>query len=362
MRISPTGLHLPPLKGLPSLESFQQKTYLLKRRFTFFPPGMISAIRIHLRGVEEDEPNRMPISVLWAKYARQFRLGTEAITSYHERMIARARKFDKNSGEHLQYASACIDKVRDYETELDTLDKEELDRRYREQIERDAQERKADSEKYDRLRFFNRPSAAVDYGYWSEQHYWTAEEAAALSFDKDPRKVNDKTLGAIEGSDFVDRYFERRQVIERAIKAGALDRVSERKKYIAWAKKTKIGQFDPRLMSPTTNGAARGLEENPKSLRVLGDALLGALLYHYLLDSKAEQNRVAAKAGGADEVSIFCANIGKAGIVVGERTLRKHLKDAIGRMEATKPPKGKMQDKLNAIKKQLLTADEAERG
>ena len=50
-----------------------------------------------------------------------------------------------------------------------------------------------------------------------------ADKAAALSFDKNPRKVNDKTLGAIEGSDFVDRYFERRQVIERAIDSHLLD-------------------------------------------------------------------------------------------------------------------------------------------
>lgn len=362
MRISRTGLRLPPLKGLLWPEPIEQKRFLLKRRFSLFPAQMISDIRRHLRGVEEDEPDRMPITELWAKYEKYFRLGTVVSISHEERATALARKFDVKRGEHLQYVQSCIEKVKEYETELDNLEREALRQRYREQIEGDAQERQTDLERTDRLRFFNRSSATVDYDYWMNQHYWTADEATALSFDKDPRKVNSKTLAPMrEGSAFAQSYFSRKQIIRRAIEAGDLNDVSERGKYIRWAKKTKLCQFDARLVSTGGSATDTSSKENPKSLRVLGDALLGALIYHYFLDSKAEQNR-AGPVGVADAVSFFCTDITKAGIEVDKKTIRKHLNDALGRVEATKPPKGKMQDKLNAIKKQLLTAYEAERG
>jgi hypothetical protein len=45
-------------------------------------------------------------------------------------------------------------------------------------------------EEADQLRYFNSRAAEADYLYWCKVPRWTCDEAAALSFTKDPRQIS----------------------------------------------------------------------------------------------------------------------------------------------------------------------------
>jgi hypothetical protein len=72
-------------------------------------------------------------------------------------------------------------------------------------------------------RFFNRPGAQADFTHWSKAAYWTLEEAVALSFGKNPRTVNWKSIEAHLGvSPFVVGYRNLLDLANRAKLMGQL--------------------------------------------------------------------------------------------------------------------------------------------
>ncbi len=68
--------------------------------------------------------------------------------------------------------------------------------------------------------FFSRRSAAADYERWKTIQALSADEATALSFGKDPTKVNSLTVAAYSpgpaGSEFKETYEQRLDLIRRA--------------------------------------------------------------------------------------------------------------------------------------------------
>lgn len=93
----------------------------------------------------------------------------------------------------------------------------------------------------DGQRFFSESFANVELDYWSKISYWTTDEAAALSLEKDPRVV---TWNAIEGyagqSFFVYAFAERRELIRRAVEAGQLMERNTPAFFLAWALRTRF--------------------------------------------------------------------------------------------------------------------------
>lgn len=89
--------------------------------------------------------------------------------------------------------------------ELKALPPAELHERA-EQSRRQARERAAahqaahtaklaqEAEAAERARFYNRPEAKANFGFWLKLETWTITEAAALLLGRDPRKVNPETL------------------------------------------------------------------------------------------------------------------------------------------------------------------------
>ena len=80
-----------------------------------------------------------------------------------------------------------------------------------------AEERKKEAEEEEAKRFFNWPQVRADFSHWSKASYWRLEEAIALSFGKDPRQVNWKSIEAhLAVSPFVRRYRDVRDLATRA--------------------------------------------------------------------------------------------------------------------------------------------------
>ena len=66
--------------------------------------------------------------------------------------------------------------------------------------------------------FFNKLGAEADVEHWARAAHWTLEEAVALSFGKDPRVVNAKSITPHAGiSPFAKKYLERLDLARRAI-------------------------------------------------------------------------------------------------------------------------------------------------
>jgi hypothetical protein len=65
----------------------------------------------------------------------------------------------------------------------------------------------------EKMYFFNHQDVLADFDFWSKMTGWTLEQAIALSFGKDPRKVSWSKISAYEGiSPFVKKYSELRQL------------------------------------------------------------------------------------------------------------------------------------------------------
>jgi hypothetical protein len=146
-------------------------------------------------------------------------------------------------------AAAFIEELRDKPSEeVSALVKAE---RKKEAREADGRERKQEE-----ARFFNRPSAEADFTHWSRAAYWSLEEAVALSFGKDPRIVNWKSIEFCQSvSPFVKRYRDLRDLADRAVRMKQLCDQVIPGFYLGWARRMEI-TVDPRLVEHVT---ARGV-------------------------------------------------------------------------------------------------------
>ncbi|UVC09595.1 hypothetical protein IHQ71_02915 [Rhizobium sp. TH2] len=109
----------------------------------------------------------------------------------------------------------------------------------------------------DKDRFFNDVRANTDWDYWSKISYWTAEEAVAISFGKDPRAVTLEKISRYEGNSiFVASFHAQLELIKRAVEVGQLNEKNTPPYLLGWAERTGF------LMHPMAFDAvkARGLQ------------------------------------------------------------------------------------------------------
>ena len=85
-------------------------------------------------------------------------------------------------------------------------------------------------------RFFNQPSAEMNVSHWSRMSLWTLDEAVALSFGKEPRRVNWEYLKSlVRVSPFAIEYEARLMIVMRAKAAGQLWDSTIPGVFLAWA-------------------------------------------------------------------------------------------------------------------------------
>ena len=90
-------------------------------------------------------------------------------------------------------------------------------------------------------RSLNSPIADADLEFYSKAASWTYEEAAALSFGKNPKTVNWTSIRPLlHDSSFAQDYDRRRQLIKRAINAGQLENPIPPGDFLTWAKHMDI--------------------------------------------------------------------------------------------------------------------------
>jgi hypothetical protein len=130
---------------------------------------------------------------------------------------------------------------REYFLELCAMDWATMQALLREEKSKVIRQNVETAIRLDESRFFNESFAALDLDHWSKISYWTADEAVALSLEKDPRVV---TWDAIEEyatqSVFVFVFAERRELVRRAIEAGQLMERNTPPAFLAWALRTRF--------------------------------------------------------------------------------------------------------------------------
>ena len=90
-------------------------------------------------------------------------------------------------------------------------------------------------------RFFNLPNAKADFGHYCKAAVWALDEAIALSFGKEPRIVNWKSVSPwVHVSAFARNYERRRDLCVRALRVGQLFDPVYPSVFLAWAKDKKI--------------------------------------------------------------------------------------------------------------------------
>jgi len=90
-------------------------------------------------------------------------------------------------------------------------------------------------------RSLNSPIADADLEFYSKAAWWTYEEAAALSFGKNPKTVNWTSIRPLlHDSSFAQDYDRRRQLIKRAINAGQLENPIPPGDFLTWANQVGI--------------------------------------------------------------------------------------------------------------------------
>jgi hypothetical protein len=105
-----------------------------------------------------------------------------------------------------------------YHQELQNMPPEELQALFESEVRKNKEEWQAKREAEEKLLFFNSAAADADFDHWSRAAHWTLEEAVALSFGKDPKQVNWRSISTYENvSPFPKKYADRLDLARRAI-------------------------------------------------------------------------------------------------------------------------------------------------
>lgn len=135
-------------------------------------------------------------------------------------------------------SDARVKKIKTYEHHLREQPHEALDQLMQNVIAKQNADKEAEFS-------FNQPPARADFAYWAQVSSWTTDEAIALSFGRDPRKVSwDDIKSCVHISNFVKAYADRRLVVQRAVGAGQLYTSMHPGTFVAWAKRMKVGYPD----------------------------------------------------------------------------------------------------------------------
>ena len=83
----------------------------------------------------------------------------------------------------------------------------------------------------------------ADYELWSEKFYWSAEEAAALSFTRDPKKIDWRDgadEGDVESQELWQQILALKSLIESAQEKGVLPDFFMPEMYFEWADRSGV--------------------------------------------------------------------------------------------------------------------------
>ena len=135
-------------------------------------------------------------------------------------------------------------KAREYRSsrayELKSLDESEL-KTIDQQLARETISSKGYQQRYEKQLFFNRPEADADFDHWTQMSAWLIAEAVALSFGKDPQRVNSEYLKELSGvCIFRDLFEKRTQLITRAVSVGDLKDPVRPMDFCSWVKSRNI--------------------------------------------------------------------------------------------------------------------------
>jgi len=119
------------------------------------------------------------------------------------------------------------------------------------------------SKEADIERFFNWPSQQADFPFWAKADYWTADEAVALSFGRNPKVVNWKVVYEYRLiSPFAQEYKKRLILIRRAIKIEALINPIVPTQFLRWAAIKELGCPEDLITFVLRYHAPEGMKES----------------------------------------------------------------------------------------------------
>jgi len=134
-----------------------------------------------------------------------------------------------------------IKDIESYKSELRAKPPEELRALYRQEQEKERQERETKAERDEQQRFFNLPNAKADFTHWSKAAHWTLDEAVALSFGKAPEVVKwEHVKEFIHISRFAGKYGRVRDLTLRAKKWKQLYDPVLPGIFLAWARRMEV--------------------------------------------------------------------------------------------------------------------------
>ena len=144
-------------------------------------------------------------------------------------------------------------RVSDYRELLVKLTPEEINARTDEEKVKQKDELAAKLEQDEQERFFNLPHVNADFEYWSKAVHWSLDEAIALSFGKEPEKVNwENVKPYTKISQFAYQYQRRRDLAKRALPWKQLFDPVLPVIFIAWAKRNEL-DFPAELEAAVTS-------------------------------------------------------------------------------------------------------------
>lgn len=93
----------------------------------------------------------------------------------------------------------------------------------------------------ERKLFFHHPDAIADFDYYGKAACWSLDECVALSFGKEPQKVNLELISPyVKVSPFALRYERRHDLFLRAKRVEQISDPAEPAAFLGWAKRNDI--------------------------------------------------------------------------------------------------------------------------
>lgn len=258
--------------------------------------------------------------------------GLSPIEYLIERKYPRLTLYDVYSGEE----NKPHDRTREIEKYRQLLRKmppAELKKLYEAEQEQARQEGELTPDMVESLFHFNQADE-IDFSYWCKLPLWTIEEAVALSFGKNPEKVNwDSIKEHKKHSRFVANYEQVRQLALRTRMSGEqLTDPLPPLQFIDWAETHEISfpeEIEKKVKTwqnkKKKDAKAKKIKNfegspiNPKVLESLSKMLLGMAMDKYGYDPRAARTSTSA---------LISENLKKKGICIDADTIRTRLKEA----------------------------------
>jgi len=217
-----------------------------------------------------------------------------------------------------------------YRAELAELNEEDLLEVRDDAATQDERRLQAELTKSDRFQFFNAKSADANYVFWCSLPGWTADEATALSFGKDPTVVTLARMLRLRNSLFSAEYVRRHKTVSRAFPNTRLAHVSiPASEFVDWAKRQHLNLPEEILkrvnrapISTLVDDAApSGEVMSGKSLKTIVLVLVGLGISKYGLDTDPYKG----KKNSRDVAMAMVKDLKEVGIHFDFRTLENHL-------------------------------------